>query len=69
MASDEAGRHLGGPLLGGAADAAHGDTGCAARQGVKSDKSTALRLFGKACDLKLEVACRGYATLQNQGVR
>jgi TPR repeat protein len=37
--------------------------------GVKQDKSRALALFGKACDMKEELGCSNYAKLKNQGVR
>ena len=37
--------------------------------GVLQDKSKALALFSKACDLKDEHGCENYAVLKNQGVR
>jgi TPR repeat protein len=38
-------------------------------EGVRQNKSKALELFGKACDLSNEAGCRNYAILKNQGVR
>jgi TPR repeat protein len=38
-------------------------------EGVKQDKSRALALYGKACDMKAEQGCSNYAKLKNQGVR
>jgi TPR repeat protein len=38
-------------------------------EGVRQNKSKALELFGKACDLKNELGCNNYANLKNQGVR
>ena len=36
---------------------------------VRLDKSTALRYFGKACDLKDAEGCKFYAMLKTKGVR
>jgi TPR repeat protein len=38
-------------------------------EGVRQDKSKALELFGKGCDLKNELGCKNYAILKNQGAR
>jgi TPR repeat protein len=38
-------------------------------EGVRQNKSKALELFGKACDLSNESGCKNYAILKNQGVR
>jgi TPR repeat protein len=38
-------------------------------EAVRQDKSRALALFGKACDMKAEQGCSNYAKLKNQGVR
>ena len=37
--------------------------------GVRQDKSKALQLFGKACDMKNEGSCKNYAILKNQGIK
>ncbi len=37
--------------------------------GVRQDKSKALQLFGKACDMKDEDGCKNYAILKNQGIK
>jgi TPR repeat protein len=38
-------------------------------EGVRQDKSKALQLYGKACDMKNEVGCKNYAILKNQGIK
>ena len=38
-------------------------------EGVRLDSPYALQLYGKSCDLRDELGCRGYAALKRKGVK